>query len=231
MPKADSGWRTSRFFLTAFWIIMLAASTYMIIVFLGPFFTRRPSQTLTSFDWSGYSVISDYINPQPVVTGVNGSWTVPKVTVSQTDAFSAAWIGIGGQLDETLIQVGTEQDSISGTEEYSAWYELLPDLSITITTMNIAPGDKITASITLANSATNTWTIEITDTTNHQKFQQNFHYNSSQLSAEWIVERPTIDHSLGTLANFGNTTFTTTSATMQGNVGSIKDFPFAQITM
>jgi hypothetical protein len=165
------------------------------------------------------------------VVGVSGSWTVPGVHVSQGDTFSAAWIGIGGQFDETLIQTGTEQDSISGQDTYSAWYELVPNDSITITTINVSPGDKITASINLVDSATNEWSIEINDVTTGQGFKQNFFYNSSRLSAEWIVERPTVDSSLSTLADFGSITFTDSNATMDTNVGTISNFPFSRVIM
>jgi hypothetical protein len=209
---------------------MLAASLYLLSTFLRPFTLPIQVQTLTSTDWAGYSVATDFNSPKQLVTGVSGSWAVPEVTVSQTDTFSAAWIGIGGQLDRTLIQTGTEHDSINGTVEYSAWYELLPDFSIGIN-MNISPGDKIAASIELLNSATNEWTITIADTTNGQSFQQNVQYNSPRLSAEWIVERPTIGQDLGTLANFGSVTFTAASAIIQGNTGSITDFSYVQIIM
>lgn len=231
MPEARSNRRSSPISFIVFWIIMLAASLYLLSTFLRPFSLPLQVQTLTSTDWAGYSVATDFNSPKQLVTGVSGSWTVPEVTVSQTDTFSAAWIGIGGQLDETLIQTGTEHDCINGTEEYFAWYELLPDLSIGITTMNVSPGDEITASIELLNSATNEWTIDISDTTNEQSFQQKVQYNSPRLSAEWIVERPTINQNLGTLANFGSVTFTASSATIQGNTRSITDFSYAQIIM
>jgi hypothetical protein len=72
--------------------------------------------------------------------------------------FSAVWIGIGGlfeQSDRTLIQMGTEQDSVYGNVTYSAWFELLPNDAVTITTINVTQGDEITASISLLDSATN----------------------------------------------------------------------------
>jgi len=209
---------------------MLAASLYLLGTFLRPFTLPLQVPILTSTDWAGYSVATDFNSPKQLVTGVSGSWTVPQVIASQNDTFSAAWIGIGGQLDQTLIQTGTEHDSINGTAEYSAWYELLPDFSIDIN-MTISPGDKITASIELLNSATNEWTIDIADTTNGQRFQQNVQYNSPRLSAEWIVERPTIGQDVGTLANFGSVTFTAASATIQGNTGSITNFSYVQIIM
>jgi hypothetical protein len=165
------------------------------------------------------------------VVGVQASWTVPRVNVSQKDGFSAAWIGIGGQLDDTLIQTGTEQDSISGQEQYSAWYELLPYDSVPIPTIDVSWGDNITASITLVNSDTDAWSVQISDLTTGQSFQENFFYSSSRLSAEWIVERPTINNSLSALANFGNVTFTNASATISSTVGTIGNFSFTQVTM
>jgi hypothetical protein len=138
--------RANRIFPIALWVIMLIISLSLVSVFVNTFLKGVPILNLVSLDWGGYSAFSDFTNPQPVVVSVSGSWTVPQVSVSQQDTFSAAWIGIGGQTDKTLIQTGTEQDSINGSIEYSAWYELLPNDAITITVMNVSPGDKITAS-------------------------------------------------------------------------------------
>jgi hypothetical protein len=194
------------------------------------------SNNLLSTDWAGYSVASDFIDPQPVVIGITSSWIVPTVTVSQRNTYSAVWIGIGGQLhdnilDNTLIQTGTEQDSTYNNSTYSAWYELLPNDSVTITEIDISPGDKITASINLTDSTANIWSIEMVDLTNSQSFQKNVFYNSSRLSAEWIVEKPRVNVRSGTLANFGRVTFTDSRVNMNGSVGTITDFPFDRITL
>lgn len=219
-----------RIFVVILWIAMLAASFLLITTVLNTFFSGPSGSRLVSTDWAGYVVLSDSSNPQPVVVGVNGSWTVPTVTVSASDEFSATWIGIGGYLDQTLIQTGSEQDSINGTAEYSVWYELLPNDSITIN-MNVAPGDRIQASIKLVDSVTDEWLIEIADVTTAQRFMQNVFYNSSQLSAEWIVERPFVNNAISTLADFNSVTFTDAKATMDSNVGTIRHFPYAQVTM
>ena len=89
------------------------------------------------------------------------------------------------------------------------------------------------ASIQLANATTNQWVINITDTTSMQSFQIAVVYNSSQLSAEWIVERPAISRSLtlSSLADFGNMTFSNCTATIGGVVGNINSFPYDAITM
>jgi len=215
-------------------IILLDVLIVFSLLFFYPLLTMSPSQSLTSFNWSGYADASDLSNPQPLVTSINSSWTVPTVTslASGDEAYSAVWIGIGGQFlsDNSLIQAGTEQDSSHARTEYSAWYELLPDNSVAVDSLTISAGDNITTTISLSNSTMNSWLIEIRDVTTGQSFQQNFTYNSSMLSAEWIIEAPTVNNRLR-LANFGEVTFTNCAATIGGKVGSIANFPYDDITM
>ncbi len=211
---------------------MLVTSLSLLALFTSTF-AGSPSPSLISPNWAGYVIQSDISNAQPVVAGVSGSWTVPEVSASTQDAFSAAWIGIGGEVepDETLIQTGTEHDSINGQSFYSAWYELLPNDSVTIDSINLSPEDKITASIKLVDSEANSWSMEIADVTNGQRFQQTVNYNCSRLSAEWIVERPTVDHSLSALANFGSVTFTDANASTNTMAGAISSFSHLQVIM
>ncbi len=187
-------------------------------------------------NWAGYIVASDLQNPQATVTSVTASWTVPRVVTSLQDEFSAIWIGIGGFFDQTLIQTGTEQDSIQGQAEYSVWYELLPQNSVTIDTISVSPGDQISASIQLVNSNTNEWMIDIKDTTTNQEYNNNFFYSASKLSAEWIVERPVISSrrsqgTLANLANIGNVALTNCQANIGGKSGTISSFPAAESVM
>jgi hypothetical protein len=182
-------------------------------------------------DWAGYAVASDSLVQQPVVVGLNGSWTVPAVNISADDRYSAAWIGIGGQFDETLIQVGTEHDSIDGQARYTVWYEMLPANSVPIPEVTISPGDNITASISLVDSDANEWLIKIDNLSNGQGFGQNFRYNSTRLSAEWIVERPLVNDQVTTLTDFGSITFTEAAAQVGDKVGSISGFPNYEIVM
>ncbi|MGA3192116.1 MAG: G1 family glutamic endopeptidase [Candidatus Bathyarchaeia archaeon] len=213
-------------------IVLLISLLLLTLVIVFPLLTNLRNQHLTSSDWSGYTVASNLNHPQPKVTSVNGSWTVPTVNVSLEDSFSAAWIGIGGQFDRTLIQVGTEHDSTRyGQGKYWAWYELISFSAVTIDSMTITPGDKITASISLLDPITSAWSIEIHDVTNEQSFQKNVLYPSSMLSAEWVVERPTINGVLMTLADFGQVTFTGCTATVSSTVGTVGSFPHSQIIM
>ncbi len=197
-----------------------------------PFLKTLQTENLVSFDWAGYGASSNVLFPQALVTNVSATWTIPTISVSVgNSSFSAAWIGIGGQGDPTLIQVGSEQDSVSGKAQYSLWYEMLPADSVTIPLMVIKPGDQISASIALVDSNSNKWLITISDVSRGEPFSQIFNYNSSRLTAEWIVERPTVNNQLSTLANFGSITFTDIKAVVGGKTGSLSTFSSYEIFM
>jgi Peptidase A4 family len=69
-----------------------------------------------SSNWSGYAETSS-----APYTSVSGQWTVPTVT-GPSGSYSAAWIGIDGFNNDSLIQTGTEQDYSGGSGQYSAWW-------------------------------------------------------------------------------------------------------------
>jgi hypothetical protein len=212
--------------------IVLLLAAFLIISNLVNISTFLPAPAVSvARNWGGYLVASDLNNPQSTVIGVNGSWIVPSVTDIGADAFSAAWVGIGGQFDDTLIQTGTEHDFLNGSAVYYAWYEMLPQESITIDSMAVAPGDQMQASIDLVDASSSLWAVSIADLTSGQSFQQNFAYNSSQLSAEWIIERPDINNVISTLADFGSITFSNCYTTFVDKNGSISDFPNTPIVM
>jgi hypothetical protein len=181
--------------------------------------------------WSGYIVASDVQNRLPVVSSVSASWTVPEIKPSENDTFSGVWVGIGGYGEDTLIQIGTEQEYVNGRVAYYAWYELLPDYLARIPNIHVQAGDTVTASISLINENMNTWSIEIADVTRNQRFKRTTVYNSSRLSAEWVVERPKVNGTVSTLADFGNVTFTECKATLDGVTGVISSFSYAQFVM
>ena len=203
------------------WLLLFAASMYFLNVLLAVFSRDSQGQGLVSTDWAGYVVTPNLGNASEQVVGVNASWTVPKVSGSSSDTYSSAWVGIGGHSEKTLIQVGTEQDFVNGQEFYSAWYEMLPADAVRINTISVSSGDVITASITLINSDTNQWAIRIRDVTSGQGFYRTFIYNSSRLSADWIIERPQVGNDIASLANFGTITFEDSYVKIGDNVGKI----------
>jgi hypothetical protein len=227
--KRHSAWKI--LFWVFFWVALLIISL-IILSFAGVIFEGTSvGLGFSSNAWAGYTTTSNILSPQPSVTGVSGSWAVPQIQASQSDTFSAVWIGIGGQFDSTLIQVGTEQDSVNGKLYYSAWYEMLPAYSVSIDTIDVSPGDQMSASINLENPSTIEWSISISDLTTGKQFENSFVYNSSKLSAEWIIERPKINDSLSGLAQFGTVSFTDLKATINNSTQGIGSFSFSRLTM
>ena len=212
-------------------IVGAVAVCYSISLFLAsPNQTDNPPSFKISI-WSGYIMASEIQNRSPVVSSVSASWTVPEIKLSENNTFSSVWVGIGGYEEDTLIQTGTAQECINGKFVYYAWYELVPDHLVRIPNIHVQAGDAITASISLINKNTNTWSIEIADITWNQRFKRTFVYNSSRSSAEWVVERPKVNGVISTLADFGNVTLTECKATLDGVTGAISNFSYAQFVM
>jgi hypothetical protein len=182
--------------------------------------------------WAGYLVSLDIQNRSQGVSGISASWIVPEVQFSENNTFSSVWVGVGGYGEESLIQAGTEQHCFNGKIEYFAWYELLPAYIVRTQSVNVQPGDTVVVSINLLNQDQSTWQITIDNLSNGNHFEKtNIFYDSSQQSAEWIVERPTVENVISNLANFGNVTLTNCTATINGVNGSIKDFIYAPTIM
>src|ERR1700746_2790454 len=123
-----------------------------------------------SSNWFGYNQGS-LEQGDTLLNSISGNWTVPTATQHTPGHAEASsdWIGIGGGCvdsgctvtDSTLIQTGTEQDvSSTGAASYSAWYELVPAPSLTVS-MTVAPGDHMHASVAETVADSNTWTITL----------------------------------------------------------------------
>jgi hypothetical protein len=174
-----------------------------------------------SSNWSGYNQGTLEKN-NTLFHSVSGTWTVPTAaahTKGQAE-YSSSWVGIGGgcvdsgctATDATLIQAGTEQDVASnGTASYSAWWELVPAPSVTISSITVHPGDQMNVSISEVVSSSDLWSMVVKDLTTGQTFSQTVPYPSTHLTAEWIQEAPTIIGSsganVGTLPNLSGASF------------------------
>ena len=167
--------------------------------------TNVANTTGTSTNWAGYTTQNGQY------TQVSGTWTIPTVTgISHTSA-DATWVGIGGISGSDLIQSGTVNTvNPTGQVTTSAFYELLPSGSTTISTVTVSPGDSVTAS--LSQTATNQWQISFKDNTTGQSFTTTVSYTSSLSSAEWIEEAPSDGNSTLPLDNFGTISFTNSTS-------------------
>ena len=97
------------------------------------------------------------------------------------------------------IQTGTEQDvSATGGASYDAWYELVPAVpEIEISSMTVAPGDQMHASISA--TVPGVWSITLADLTRDESYSTTVPYSSTEDTAEWIEETPL---EIGTDAGF-----------------------------
>jgi hypothetical protein len=169
----------------------------------------------TTTNWAGYATTAGTLN------GISGTWKVPTVSGSGDTAADATWIGIGGISSSDLIQTGTQNIvSPDGQVTTSAFYELLPDASEDISTLNVNPGDTVSASVDEISSGQ--WRITMNDTTTGGTFSTVVAYNSSESSAEWIEEDPSdgADQQIP-LDNFGSVGFTSGTAIENGSTVSI----------
>jgi hypothetical protein len=144
----------------------------------------------SSLNWSGYAT-----DPGSGITAVDSTFVVPTAS-AVPPGFAATWTGIGGYTSQDLIQAGTSENS-SGLvgDQYYAWYEILPASETQLTdctgdtACTVTPGDKVTVDI--HEDGTDLWSIALTDA-GHWSWQQNISYTSTESSAEWIFEAPTL---------------------------------------
>jgi hypothetical protein len=193
-----------------------------------------------SNNWFGYGQ-GTLEQGSKLFNSISGDWTVPAATQhtsGQAEA-SSDWIGIGGGCvdagctvtDSTLIQTGTEQDvDATGAPSYSAWWELVPAPSISISSMTVSPGDHMHASISEVVNDANVWNIAIQDVTKNESFSTTVPYPSTHATAEWIEETPL---EIGTNAGFAALPNLTNPAFSSGTVNgsAVKLAPSEQMQL
>jgi hypothetical protein len=177
----------------------------------------------SSTNWAGYAVSGS------TFTDVKGTWVQPAADCSGAElaSYSAFWVGLGGLTGGNggLEQTGTETDCRNGQAVYAAWYELLPDGSVSVP-LTISAGDTISAEVSVDGALV---TFTLTDVTTGQTFSTQATPAVLDISsAEWIAEAPSACYSANrcaqlTLANFGTVQFSGSSTTANGHVGTIAD--------
>jgi hypothetical protein len=172
--------------------------------------------TVDSLNWAGYAV-----TPGSGITAVDSTFKVPSAG-ALPPGFSATWAGIGGYNSSDLIQAGVGENStpsnpLLGTQ-YNAWYEILPAAETPISgcsgdaNCTVNPGDTMTVEI--HNVSGNLWSVNLADA-GHWTYAIQLTYASTESSAEWIQEAPTLV--VQTIpASVGNVPFGPTSTYTQG---------------
>ena len=178
--------------------------------------------TSSSSNWSGYAASGG------TFTSVTGTWTVPNVSASSAGA-DATWVGIGGLTSSDLIQAGTQaMVDGGGTVEYSAWIEMLPASSRTVP-LTVTAGDSVT--VTVTQQSGNDWLIAMKNNTTGGAYNITVQYSSSNSSAEWVQEAPSVGRGLVPLDLFGTVQFTGASAVRDGKTMSASALGAKAITM
>lgn len=178
--------------------------------------------TSSSSNWSGYAATGG------TFTSVTATWTVPTVAATSTGA-DATWVGIGGLSSRDLIQAGTQAivDG-SGTVEYSSWIEMLPQSSHDVP-LSVTAGDSVTVTITQQRGSD--WLIAMRNNTTGGTYNVTVQYSSSNSSAEWVQEAPSIGRGLVSLDQFGTVQFTKASAVRNDKAMSLSALGAKAITM
>jgi hypothetical protein len=178
--------------------------------------------TSSSSNWSGYAASGG------TFTSVTATWTVPTVAAGSPGA-DATWVGIGGLTSEDLIQAGTQaMVDGSGTVEYSSWIEMLPQSSRTVP-LSVSAGDSVT--VTVTQQSGNDWLIAMKNSTTGGTYRVTVQYRSSNSSAEWVQEAPSVGRGLVSLDQFGTVQFTEGSAVRDGTTMSLSALGAKAITM
>ncbi len=179
-----------------------------------------------SSNWAGYAAHSSRVR----FTHVFGAWRQPSaVCTPGTPTYSSQWVGLGGYAvnSRALEQIGSELDcAASGKIVSTVWYELVPAPSRSIR-MTVAPGDQLTAAVTVVGHLVR---LQLSDLTRHTTFSRSVSVRQLDVSsADWIVEAPSECTSASScrqlaLADFGTTAMTRASAqTSTGHRAGISD--------
>ena len=170
--------------------------------------------TVTSLNWAGYAVV------QGGITAVSSTFIVPAAGLLPP-GFTATWTGIGGYASTDLIQAGVAEQSLPGLpllgDQYYAWYELLPGAEVQLTgcrgdaNCTVTPGDAVRVNITQVPHS-NLWSIVMYDANRRWTWDNHyFTYKSTNSSAEWILEAPSVSGLQTLVAPVGTTHFGPTS--------------------
>jgi hypothetical protein len=160
----------------------------------------------TSSNWSG-SVAFAPVNR--TFGWIEGQWTVPNPhTATFGSYYASEWIGIDGWGSGDVLQAGTETEIIdvgifSFTQVY-AWWEWFPAGEMAITNLPVSPGDVMYCLICVNSTTSATVYISNQSSLVTTSFSIAAPTGTTLVgnSAEWIVERPTVNGSVANLTDY-----------------------------
>jgi hypothetical protein len=145
--------------------------------------TQPAGIAFTSSDnWAGYLVSGGPF------TATKGTFVAPNLAASALNSETAEWIGVDSS-HAGVLQAGVTEayDASKRMVRAFAWWEILPARSVNVP-LPVQVGDQVT--VTIAQTATDTWGIWISNDTTGQYFSAALPYSGTGATAEWIVEAP-----------------------------------------
>ena len=179
---------------------------------------------VVSDNWSGY------VSQGGGFWQVSGSWTEPSVSCTAATAESVFWVGLGGYPSYPLYQAGSGAFCRNGVPIHALWYELLtPGTTAPLVALvQINPGDRISAAITLRGGGAGGHVHLVDETTGYTRDVAFTPAADSLASAEWIAEATSHSGTVSTLADFGTVSFAGCSANL--GAAGVATWPAAQLT-
>jgi hypothetical protein len=194
-----------------------------------PINSVAPGATNYSTNWSG-EVLQKYANGygSGAFSGLVTTFNVPVAS----QAFGACtgnwdylvtWDGIDGWDTTDVFQAGTESDaycSNNSTQQfYSAWVEWYPGSSTRISNLPVTAGDAMLVWM-IADGPTTGRAIIVNQTSGQTVIMSLTAPSGVTLrgdSAEWIVERPTVNNNPATMTNYVQAWMSNETAAVIGN--------------
>ncbi len=148
-------------------------------------------------NWAGYVALGDDF------THVTATWVQPAFLPSGAPTSAAFWVGIDGEDDAPVEQIGTEGFSENGLVTYDAWYEMYPDPVVPIA-MTVHAGDTLTGAV--FSNEPHRFTLRLVDVTTGASYTTvQTNAQAERSSAEVVAETPS-DSEIR-LADFGRVRF------------------------
>ncbi len=180
---------------------------------------------IASSDGAGYFA---YNNSFFLVSAVSGTWTQPSVTCPTSGGANASfWVGLDGIVSSSTERIGTLATCSSGTASYSAFWQVTPKSDalhpISSTSVPVAPGDTVTASVSWSSSSSE---FELKIKVAGHSFSKKVSQSTIRNTAECMVgaEPPHSGAAASPLADFGEVTFTSCTATIGPVSGPLGSF-------
>jgi len=175
---------------------------------------RNGSVAATSINWSGYAVIGGSGTFTNNNSFVFAEWVVPRAQqgFGVCDGgwdYSTQWDGFDGVTSSDVLQAGSEADAYCSASTqltfYSAWIEWAPLPEVRVSIPAIRPGDLMSSEVWFTTSPPFGHAFLANYTLQQggvYAFNPPAGWGFTGDSAEWVVERPSVNGALANLTNY-----------------------------